>query len=93
METIIQQALPIVLMLGLMYFMLFLPEKKRKSAFTKMISELKVNDEVTTRGGIVGKIIRIDDDTITLESGPDRTKIKFSKSAVATVRSQVNEQE
>lgn len=91
MENIIRQVLPIVLMLGLMYFMLFLPEKKRKTAFTKMVSELKVNDEVTTRGGIIGKIVKIEEDTFTLETGADRTKIKFAKSAVATVRTDVTE--
>lgn len=91
MEQIIRQTLPIILMLALMYFMLFLPEKKRKSAFSKMISELKVNDEVTTRGGVIGKIVRMDEETITLESGPDRVKIKFAKSAIATARTGVTE--
>jgi len=83
---LLQQLFPILLMLGLMYFMLFLPEKKRKAAFNKMISELKVNDEVVTRGGIVGKIVKIDEDNMTVETGSERTKIKFSKSAVASVR-------
>lgn len=91
MEQIIQSALPIILMLGLMYFMLFLPEKKRKNAFTKMISELKVNDEVITRGGVIGKIVQIEDESITIETGSDRTRIKFTKTAIATVRPQVNE--
>lgn len=83
---LLQQLFPILLMLGLMYFMLFLPEKKRKAAFNKMISELKVNDEVVTRGGIVGKIVKIDEDNMTVETGSERTKIKFTKSAVASVR-------
>ena len=83
---LLQQLFPILLMLGLMYFMLFLPEKKIKAAFNKMISELKVNDEVVTRGGIVGKIVKIDEDNMTVETGSERTKIKFSKSAVASVR-------
>ena len=61
---IVRQLLPIILMLGLMYFMLFLPEKKRKAAFTKMVSEPKINDEVTTRGGIIGKIVKLDEETI-----------------------------
>ena len=91
MENIIRQTLPIILMLGLMYFMLFLPEKKRKTAFAKMMSELKVNDEVTTRGGVMGKIVRIDEEAVTLETGADRVKIKFAKSAVASVRSGVTE--
>ncbi len=90
MENIIRQVLPIILFLGLMYFMLFLPEKKRKTAFQKMISELKVNDEVTTRGGIIGKIVKMDEESITLETGADRVKIKFSKNAIATVRTAIS---
>jgi len=41
---------------------------------------------VTTRGGIIGRIVKLDEETITLETGADRVKLKFAKSAVATVR-------
>ncbi len=52
----------------------------------KMISELKVNDEVTTRGGIMGRITKLDDETITIESGVARTSIKLTKNSVAAVQ-------
>lgn len=85
MEDLLRLLFPVILMLGLFYFMLFLPEKKRKNAYNKMISELKVNDEIITRGGVVGKIVKLDDDSIILESGPDRARIKFTKSAIMSV--------
>ncbi len=86
MPNIVIQFLPYVLLLGMMYFIFFLPEKKRKNAFLKMINELKVNDEVTTRGGIMGRITKLDDESITIESGLARTSIKLTKNSVAAVR-------
>ena len=82
MELILQ-FLPIIVVFVVFYFVLLLPEKKRKKKYDLMLSELKVNDDVMTRGGIIGRIVNIDDENIVLESGPDSTKIKFSKNAVA----------
>lgn len=74
--------LPLVGMMGIMYFFLMRPEKKRKEAYRKMLSELSVNDEIVTRGGIVGKIIRIDEDYMVIESGPERTRIRMVRDAM-----------
>ena len=48
-----------------------------------MLEELKVNDEVVTRGGIIGKITHMDEKSITLETSPAKTRIKFDKSAIS----------
>ena len=48
-----------------------------------MLSELKVNDQVLTRGGIVGKIITIEDDQMVIQSGPDRVRFRITKNAIA----------
>ena len=74
--------LPLVGMMGIMYFMLMRPEKKRKETYRKMLSELGVNDEIVTRGGIVGKIIRIDENYMVIESGPERTRIRMARDSV-----------
>ena len=76
------QFLPLVIVFILFYFMLLLPEKKRKKKYNEMISELKVNDDITTIGGIVGRIVSINDEYVVIESGPDRSKIKFAKNAI-----------
>ena len=76
---------PLVLMLAVFWLVIFIPENKRKKKYAALLNNLKVNDEVMTKGGIMGKIINIQDDYIILESGPDRTRIKLSKSGIGTV--------
>ncbi|HCQ89777.1 MULTISPECIES: preprotein translocase subunit YajC [unclassified Clostridium] len=77
--------LPIVLMLGLFYIMVFMPEKKRRKKYEEMLTTLKMNDEIMTKGGIMGKIVNIQDDYIILESGPDRARIKMAKQGISHV--------
>lgn len=82
MQALIQ-FLPLILVFVVFYFVLIVPEKKRKKKYDAMLSELQVNDDVMTRGGIIGKVVSIDEDNIVIETSSARTKIKFSKSAVA----------
>ena len=49
------------------------------------LNNLKVNDEVMTKGGIIGKIINIQDEFVILESGPDRTRIKLARTGIGSV--------
>ncbi len=77
--------LPLILMLAVFYLVIFIPENKRKKKYAALLNNLKVNDEVMTKGGMMGKIINIQDEYIILESGPDRTRIKLSKSGIGTV--------
>lgn len=81
--TILTQFGPLVLMFVIFYFILIVPEKKRKKKYELMISELKVKDEIVTRGGIIGKIYHIDDKSVTIESGTAKTRIKIDKSGIA----------
>ena len=81
--AILYQVGPLVLVFVIFYFLLILPEKKRKKKYQGMLDELKINDEVVTRGGIIGKITHMDEKTITLETSPAKTKIKFEKSGIA----------
>ena len=50
-----------------------------------MLAALKVGDDVTTIGGIVGKVAKIKDDQVTIETGADKTKLVFERRAIATV--------
>lgn len=81
----IMSFLPLIFVLVLFYVMVFVPENRRKKKFKAMMDALKVNDEVMTRGGIIGKLITIKDDFVILETGPDRVRIKFTKNAIANV--------
>lgn len=83
--TIVQFA-PIIILFVVFYFILIVPEKKRKKKYESMISELQVNDEIVTRGGIIGKISHLDDDAVTIETSPAKTKIKIEKNGIAYKR-------
>lgn len=83
MAQLLATLLPLVAMFAIMYFLLILPEKKRTKKYNTMLSELKVNDEILTRGGIVGKIITIDEDQMVIQSGPDRVRFRVTKNSVA----------
>lgn len=76
---------PMILIFIVFYFMLVLPEKKRKKQYQEMLTSLKVNDEVLTRGGIMGKIVHLQEEFVILESGPDRTKFKVSKQGISAM--------
>jgi preprotein translocase subunit YajC len=77
--------LPLLAFGAVMYFMIMRPEKKRKAREAKMLSEIVVGDQVITKGGVVGRIVSIKDDTVTIESGADRSRIQFLRSAISTV--------
>ena len=74
-----------VLTLGLMYFKIYRPQKKQQKKDTEMRNALDIGDEVTTIGGIVGRVVAIKEDTFVLETGSDRMKIRFRRSAIASV--------
>lgn len=83
-----------VVMFAGMYFLLIRPNSKRKKQEEQMRNSLTVGDEITTIGGIVGRIVSVKDDSenFIIETGSDRNKIKIAKWAIATVNKQVNEQ-
>ncbi|VYU05358.1 preprotein translocase subunit YajC [Clostridium tertium] len=91
MEAILSLVLPFALMFGLMYFLLILPEKKRTKKYNEMISAIEKNDEIVTRGGIMGKVVIVEDDYVVIESSAERTKLKISKSGIATKVNNVEE--
>lgn len=73
------------LMIGLMYFMIFRPQKKKEKEIAKMRRDLEIGDLITTIGGINGRIVSIkDDDLLVIESGPDKTKIRIKRWAIQT---------
>lgn len=73
-----------VVMVVAMYFLMIRPQKKRQKEEQNMRDSVQVGDEITTTGGIMGRIVTVKEDSIILETGADRTKIKFHKSAIYT---------
>lgn len=71
-------------MFGLMYFTTIRPQKKQQKMEQEIRENTQIGDEITTIGGICGKVVAVKDDTIVIETGSDRVKIKFKKYAIQT---------
>ena len=74
-----------VVLIVVFYFFLIRPENKKKKKLEDMRNQLTVGDEITTIGGIIGKIVSIKDETVVIETSRDCTKIRILKSAVRCV--------
>lgn len=84
--------LPIILMIAFFYFFLIRPQKKQEKETAAMRNSLSVGDEVTTIGGIIGRVTHVKDDVVTIETGADRNKIRFRRSAIASVDKKYGEE-
>lgn len=67
------------------YFMLYRPQKKQERETRNLLDSLQVGDEITTHSGIIGKIVSMKEETVTIETSKDKTKIRFLKTAIARV--------
>ena len=88
MESIIM----IVLLFAVMYFFMIRPENKRKKQAEEMRNGLKKGDVITTIGGIVGKVVMVNPNTIVIETSDDRVRLELTKWAVSQVGVQTGEQ-
>ncbi len=75
----------LVVMLGLFYVMVFCQRRKERKSINEMLNSISVNDEVITRGGIIGKIVNIKEDYVIIQTGPDRVKVQISKSGILDI--------
>lgn len=81
----IVQFISIILVFVVFYLIIFIPENRRKKKFKAMIEALKLNDQVMTRGGVIGTIVNIKDDYVIIQTGPDKMRIKFNKNSISTI--------
>ncbi len=78
--------LPILLIFGVFYFLLFLPMQRQRKQQAKMLASLQNGNVVVTSGGIVGTIVAIEtDDTMVLRVKPDNVKLQVSRSSVSSL--------
>ena len=71
-------------MVAVFYFMLIRPENKRKKEAENLRSSVKVGDEITTIGGIVGKVVNVKEDKFVIETSADQVRIELMKWALST---------
>lgn len=76
--------LPMLILVGVFYFMMIRPENKRKKEAEQMRSSIKNGDKVTTIGGIVGIVVDVKGDNFVMETSADQVRIEFAKWALST---------
>ncbi|MFI3226696.1 MAG: preprotein translocase subunit YajC [Clostridia bacterium] len=85
MENLIATAVsfaPIILMVFILYFFMIKPQKRKEKSVQDMRNALEVGDYVTTIGGVIGRVVAVREDQVTIESGADRVKLHFAKWAI-----------
>ncbi len=75
----------LVAMIAVFYFFMYRPQKKQEKESNDMRNNLQVGDEITTIGGIIGKIVSIKDETVLIETSNERNKIRILRTAVRNV--------
>ncbi len=79
---ILVSALPLILMVALMYFLIIRPQKKKEKAEKQMRENLQVGDEILTIGGIYGRVISLKEDAMVIESKSDHSKMTIARWAL-----------
>lgn len=83
LASVLSLLLPLAVMVLIFWLFIIRPEKKRNKEMQNMLDNIQVADEVVTTGGIIGRVLSVQSDTILIETGSDRTKIRVVKSAIA----------
>ena len=79
--SLIFQLLPFVAIFAIFYFLVILPQKRKQQETKEMVAQLKINEEVITNGGIIGKIKEVRDTSFVIQSA-DKSFLEIAKSAV-----------
>ena len=85
LAALLASLLPMVLIFAVMYMILILPQRKKEKKTRTMLNSVKVGDDIVTVGGVIGKVVNIKDDDITIETGVMKTKILFKRWAIKEV--------
>src|SRR5258708_34513221 len=80
-SSIFWTLLPFVFIFGIFYFLVILPQKRQKQQLADMITQLKINDEVVTNGGIIGRIKEVKETSFIIQSA-EKSFLEVGKSAV-----------
>ncbi|MBE6708628.1 MAG: preprotein translocase subunit YajC [Ruminococcaceae bacterium] len=75
----------LVAMIAIFYFFMYRPQKKQDKQQNEMRNSIEVGDEITTIGGIIGKIVSIKEETLVIETTKDKTKIRILRTAIRSV--------
>jgi preprotein translocase subunit YajC len=85
-QTMLQTVVPLAAIFAVFYFLLIRPQTKKAQEHTKMLGELKRNDEVVTTGGIIGKITELGDRVVTVEIAPN-VRVRIERAQITAISS------
>ena len=77
------QFLPFLVIIGIMYFMMIRPMQRQRKEQQAMLAGLQAGNVAVTNGGIIGTIVALTDDTVTLRIKPDNVKLTFARTAIS----------
>ena len=81
--------LPFLFIFGIFYFLVILPQKKQRQQLQEMITQLKINDEIVTNGGVIGKIKEVRNTSFIIQSA-EKSLLEIGKSAVVGRKAEEN---
>ena len=73
----------LIAMIAIMYFLMIRPQRKKQKEEQTMRDNIQIGDEITTIGGIMGKVVTVKEDSLVIETGADRNKMKIARWAVS----------
>ncbi len=79
-----QMILMMAALFGVMYFLMIRPQKKKQKEEQEMRDAIQIGDEITTIGGICGRVVTVKEDSLVIETGADRNKMKITRWAIQT---------
>lgn len=85
--SLIVSLLPFLLIFGIFYVLVILPQKKQRQQLQDLVTQLKINDEVVTNGGIIGKIKEVKETSFIIQSA-EKSFLEVGKSAVVGKRAE-----
>lgn len=83
MNSSVTSILMIAGLFVIMYFFMIRPQKKKQKEEQAMRDNLQIGDEITTIGGIIGKIVTVKDESLIIETGADRNRMKITRWAIS----------
>ena len=84
-SSMIGGVLPIILMVAIFYFLIFMPMRRQQKRQKEMVAALQNGQTVLTSGGIIGTIVSVDGDPLVLRIKPDNIKLQVARTAVTSV--------
>jgi|TARA_B100000459_G_scaffold47540_1_gene24966 preprotein translocase subunit YajC len=86
MQEVLFQIMPLILIFFVFYFLIIRPQQNKVKEHAAMVNAVKKGDEVVTQGGLIGKVLKVSDDEVTIDFG-DNVNIRAVKSTLAHVKS------